>query len=92
MALRLVGMHSSANDDAQTLAALTSKNYVTLRTLSTVLGVTYRTALRYIKPTVDAETGNEIAPAKIKAVRVGGTYRIYGDELRRFLEQGNRTK
>lgn len=56
---------------------LSGRNYVTLGRFCDLLGVTYQTGLRYVKRDY------------VKAVRVGGFWRIYEDELRRFLESGN---
>lgn len=74
-------MDSSGTDEDSQLhdyKAVGGKSYVTLNQLSGILGVTYRTARRY----VDA--------GKIQGVKVGGQYRIYEEEIRRFLESGNR--
>lgn len=59
------------------LDEIVGKKYVTLRQLASLLGVTYQTVLRYVRED------------KLHAVRVGGRYRVYEDELRRFLETGN---
>jgi excisionase family DNA binding protein len=59
------------------LHELVGKNYVTLRQLKDLLGVTYQTVLRYVRE------------EKVRAVKVGGSWRIYEDELRRFLSSGN---
>jgi excisionase family DNA binding protein len=59
------------------LESLVGKNYVTLGQLRDILGVTYQTVLRYVKE------------EKVRAVKVGGGWRIYEDELRRFLTSGN---
>lgn len=60
------------------LNTLIGRNWVSLRQLTRLLGVTYQTSLRYVKQN------------KVNAVRVGGQWRIYEDELRRFLQEGNR--
>jgi len=75
-------MDSSAADNGQLrnlppLKDLVGRNWVTLRQLSGLLGVTYQTVLRYVKE------------EKIRAVKIGGSWRIYEEELRRFLEEGN---
>jgi hypothetical protein len=75
-------------DNLPALEELVDRNWVSLRQVASLLGVTYHTILRYIKPTVD-DTGHEIAPARLKVVKIGGQYRVYEDELRRFLSQGN---
>ena len=54
------------------------ENYITrVKKLAAVIGKTHETALKYIQS------------GKIKAIPVGGSYRIYESELRRFLKYGN---
>lgn len=65
------------------LEELTGRNYVTLRQFCTLVGRTYQTGLRWVKPDKDGKV-------KVKAVHVGGGWRIYEEELRRFLDHGNR--
>lgn len=63
--------------DEGTRQALT-ENWVTLGDLARLQRVTYRTALSWIK------TG------KVKAIKVGGQYRVYESEILRFIREGNR--
>lgn len=76
--------HSSTPNGAEfpPLAELAGKNYATLRQTARLLGKSYQTILRYIREDADS-------PPKLRAVRVGGEWRVYEDELRRFLSQGN---
>lgn len=60
------------------LQSLLGRNWCTIDQLAKILEREYRTVLRYIKD------------GKIAAVKVGGTWRIYEDELRRFLTEGNK--
>ncbi len=54
------------------------ENYVTgTKKLSAIIGKTQQTTLKLIQA------------GKLKAVIIGGTYRVYESELRRFLTQGN---
>jgi len=59
------------------LQELVKRNWVTLKQLAKILDVTYQTVLRYK------------AEGKIKAVQIGGGWRVYEGELRRFLAEGN---
>jgi len=72
-------MDSSGADrkDLPPLQTIVNKNWVTLKQMAALLGVTYQTILRYVRE------------KKLHAVKVGGTWRIYEDELRRFLAEGN---
>ena len=83
----VVAMASSAEtdptEDLPSLKDVAGKTYVTLRQAAIIVGVSYQTMLRYIKP----EPGQD--KAKIQTVRVGGQHRIYEEELRRFLTEGN---
>lgn len=62
------------------LQDLVGRNWITLRQLTNLLGVSYQTALRYV------------SDHKIGAVKIGGGWRIYEEELRRFLADGNLTR
>jgi hypothetical protein len=54
------------------------ENYITgVKKLAAIIGKTQQTALHYVQS------------GKIVAVPIGGTYRIYESELRRFLKYGN---
>lgn len=73
-------MASSAGNPLGSLPDLQEtlgRKYVTLRQFCRLLGVTYHTGLRYIRD------------KKVHAVKVGGSWRIYEEELTRFLNQGN---
>ncbi len=63
--------------DIPELQTVANRKYLTLGQLGNVLGVTYQTVRRYV---VDG---------KLRAVKVGGSYRVYEDEIRRFLDMGN---
>jgi excisionase family DNA binding protein len=65
--------------DSKSLEELLSRQYVTLNELATILNVEYRTARKYVRTN------------KLKAIKCGGQYRIYEEELRRFLTYGNLT-
>lgn len=64
------------------LEDLVGRKWVSLRQVSNLLEVTYQTVLRYITDTPER-------PAVLHAVRVGGKWRVYEEELRRFLDAGN---
>ncbi len=72
-------MSSSALDVAAT-KALSARGWVSLRQFAVLSGVSYPTACA-MRDRKD-----------IKVVPVGGIYRIYADELKRFLEEGNLPK
>lgn len=59
------------------LTELVGRNWVTLHQFKELVGVTYQTALRYVKT------------KKIRAIKIGGSWRVYEEELRRFLSEGN---
>lgn len=63
--------------DNTDIAALMSRGYVSLNKFAKIIDVSYPTAHRMY------ENG------QIKAVRVGGIIRVYTDEVRRFLNEGN---
>lgn len=66
------------NDQGEeSLARIASKGWVSLRQVAALTGRTYQTVLKWKKS------------GKIKAVQVGGTWRVYDDELKRFLAYGN---
>lgn len=65
------------------LQEVTGRNYVTLRQFCTLVGISYQTGLRWVKP-------DKSDKVKVKAIHVGGGWRIYEEELRRFLDHGNR--
>ncbi len=59
------------------LQELLKRNWATMRQFADICRVQYRTALRWQK------TGH------IRPVKVGGQWRIYEDEIRRFLTEGS---
>lgn len=69
-------MDSSA-DNTPPLEDLINRNWVTLSQLCKSQSVTYFTGLRWIRE------------KKLNAVKIGGSWRIYEDELRRFLTEGS---
>lgn len=71
-------------DGVGSLRDVAGKGYCELRQACALIGISYQVGLKYIKP--DPETGQ--AP-RLRAVRVGGRWRVYEDELRRFLTFGN---
>ena len=68
------GNGSTALPDLQELIG---RNWITIGQLSQLVGVQYRTARKYVKQ------------KRIHATKIGGGYRIYETDLRRFLEYGN---
>ncbi len=59
------------------LAKLASRGWVSLRQFSHIAGVSYITACKM------RDRGN------ITVIQVGGIYRVYVDEVKRFLKEGN---
>lgn len=55
------------------LAELESLKVYTLTELEPILGVTHRTLLTYIKD------------GRLKAVKIGGKWKVSGDTLRKFI-------
>jgi excisionase family DNA binding protein len=66
-----------ADGTVKSFQAQTGRNYVTLRKFAQIVELSYPTCLKLAKS------------GKVVAVKVGGNYRIYEDEVRRFLKQGN---
>ena len=62
---------------AHALAKLTNRGWVSLQQTARIAGVSYQTILNIRKR------------GEIKPVKVGGMYRVYEDELIRFLVAGN---
>jgi excisionase family DNA binding protein len=60
-------------EELPSLQELAGRNYVSLDQAAKLIGVSYQTALKYVKS------------GKLKAVRVGGGWRIYEDSLKAFL-------
>lgn len=61
------------------LVELTGRKWIRLRKFAELIGKSYPTVLKMVKSD----------PPKVRAVLVGGTYRVYEDEVRRFLTEGN---
>ena len=59
------------------LAKLVSRGWVSLRQFSNIAGVSYITACHM------RDRGD------IVVIPVGGIYRVYSDEVKRFLKEGN---
>lgn len=53
------------------------RNWVSLRQFAVVAEKSYPVCLKLVKA------------GQVRAIKVGGTYRIYEDEVRRFLREGN---
>lgn len=58
------------------MESLSSFQVYTLTELEPVLGVTHRTLLQYVKD------------GKLRAVKIGGKWRVSEDNLRRFINGG----
>lgn len=56
------------------------RNWISLRKFAILIEHSYPTVLRWVKAD----------PPKLQAVRIGGRWRVYEDEVKRFLEYGNR--
>ena len=65
--------------DSQNIAALLSRGYVSLNQFAKIIEVSYPTAMRMVDR------------GEIKVIQVGGIKRIYTDEVKRFLNEGNAT-
>lgn len=61
----------------QTLNELTGRNWISLKRFAVLAEKSYPVCLKLVRA------------GKVRAIRVGGTYRIYEDEVRRFLREGN---
>jgi len=72
--------HSSAKAVQPTLESLVGKKWISLVRFADLAGVSYQTAMRWIKPGKDGE------PPRVVAVKVGGTYRVYEEEVAKFLQ------
>lgn len=70
-------MHSEKSKQRKELASLLSRGWVSLRQFAKIIGVSYPTAQR-MKNNGD-----------VKVVKVGGVHRVYSDEVKRFLRDGN---
>lgn len=74
----------SPPDPAETLdlVEVTGRKWITLRKFSQLVGKSYPTCLKMARAT----------PQKVRAIKVGGTYRVYEEEVKRFLLEGNATE
>lgn len=61
----------------RTLGELKGRNWVSLKQFAIVAEMSYQVCLKLVWS------------GKIRAIKVGGTYRIYEEEVRRFLREGN---
>ncbi len=68
---------TSSQGDAKIIAFLAARGYVSLNQFARLVGVSYPTALKM------RDRGD------VKTVPVGGVFRVYNDEIQRFLEKGN---
>ncbi len=59
------------------ISILATRGWVSLNQFAKIIGVSYPTAL------------NMRDEGQMRYVLVGGTYRIYADEVKRFLQNGN---
>ena len=66
-----------ARTRAAGIAALASRGWVSLAQFATLIGISYPTALKMLKR------------GDVTAVPVGGTYRVYSDEIERYQREGN---
>lgn len=73
----MVSQPNSNGTSSADSSQLEERGWITLRKMSVLIAKSYQTTLKL------ASRG------AIRAVRIGGTYRIYEDEVRRFLREGN---
>lgn len=71
---------TSKKDDKADLAKLLSRGWVSLNQFAKIIGVAYPTAQRMVKR------------GEVNVTPVGGVNRIYTDEVKRFLKEGNAAK
>lgn len=62
------------------IAALSTRGWVSLNQFSKIVGVSYPTAQKLVKNN------------HVETIRVGSTIRVYTDEVRRFLKEGNKVQ
>jgi len=67
-------------DDAGLIARLSTRGWISLREFAGLIGVT--------PVTVYAMRDR----GEVETVRVGYIYRVYSDEVRRFMQEGNKRK
>lgn len=63
---------------ANDILRLATRGWVTLSTFARIAGISYTTA-RKLKDT-----------GQLEVIPVGGIYRVYDDEIVRFMKEGNR--
>lgn len=63
---------------AQVLSSLSKRGWVSVNQFAVLIGVSYPTILRM------RDRGD------FKSIQIGGVYRVYQDEVSRFLEKGSR--
>jgi len=68
---------NESTESALVIARLAQQGYVSLNGFAKIAGVSYPTALKM------RDRGD------VRVVKVGGVYRIYAEEVRRFLKEGN---
>jgi len=68
---------TSELNESAVFAHLSRRGWVSLRQFATLIGVSYPTACRMR----DRQ--------EVNAVKVGGIYRVYSDEVQRFMSHGN---
>lgn len=64
------------------IKALTGKNWLSLKKMANLIGLSYPTVVKMAQSD----------PPKIIAIKVGGQWRVYETEVKRFLREGNNTK
>ena len=72
-------METSLQKDSQDIAALLSRGYMSLNQFAKIIEVSYPTICRM------RDRG------EVKVIKVGGINRVYTDEVKRFLNEGNAT-
>lgn len=65
------------SDPAKDIAKLATRGWTSLNGFAKIIGVTYPTALAMRNR------------GQVNCVQVGGVFRVYDDEVKRFLHQGN---
>jgi len=68
----------SLTQKTKAIQELASRGYISLSKFALLAGVSYPTALKLAKD------------GKVETTQVGSVYRVYTDEVHRFLREGNR--
>ncbi len=72
-------MGSTAEESgSHNLSDLTDRKWLSLNRFGVLIGKSYPVVLKMVNK------------GQVKAIRVGGRWRIYEEEVRRFLQEGNR--